>query len=258
MDFWGTVVVVFRRWFVTLPAFALAVGAAVAVYVSIPITYTSTAVLVLTTPTTGGSLPSNPKYPNGLTNPLLNFDRGLSTTASIVIGVLSTPEMATALGATPDGDPSYEVNNGSSNPENLAQTPFVFITGESVSPQAAQDLVRRVSAQARMVLADRQRDVHAPRATYIAIDQAVPPTTPQPQKGRRTRAAAVALALGGVAGLVSAFAAESVAQAMRVRKAKKVRKAGMAGAAVPSGGEKAAADQDHMFTPEGPQPAVSG
>lgn len=251
MDFWGTVLVVFRRWFVTLPAFMLAVGATIAVYVTIPVTYTSTEVLVLTTPTTGGSLPSNPKYPNGLTNPLLNFDRGLSMTASIVIGALGTPEVAAAIGATPGGDPGYEVNNGSTNPEALAQTPFIFITGESTSPETAREVVIKAEAQARKILADRQRALKAPPATYIRIDRAVPATTPEPQKGRKARAAAVALALGGAATLASAFAAESIAQAMRVRKAKKLRRPGGAAASRPPA-------PDLARPREGRQPAVSG
>ncbi|GLX09381.1 hypothetical protein [Microbispora sp. NBRC 16548] len=259
MDFWGTVLVVFRRWFVTLPAFALAVGVTIAVYMSIPVTYTSTTVLVLTTPTTGGSLPSNPKYPNGLTNPLLNFDRGLSMTASILIGALATPETAAALGASPEGDPSYEVNNGSTNPELLAQTPFVFITGESASPAAARDIVMRVEARARKILAERQEALKAPRATFIRIDRAVPATMPEPQKGRKMRSAAVALALGAAATLVAAFAAESIAQAMRVRKGRKVRKAGGAADAEPYGPSTVSvADRTRPRPSEGRQPAVSG
>lgn len=218
MDFWSTVLVVFRRWYVTLPAFALALGAAFAVYRSVPTTYSSTAVLVLTAPPSGGSLPANPKYPNALVNPLLNFDRGLSMTASIVIGVLGTPETAAALGVTPDGDTGYIVNNGSGNPEALTQTPFVFITGESTSPGAASDIVARVAVRARQVLANRQRALHAPPATYITIDEAVPPTTPLPQRGTRLRAAAVAVALGAFASLTAAFVAESLAQALRRRR----------------------------------------
>jgi hypothetical protein len=218
MDFWGTVVVLFRRWYVTLTAFALAVGVTLVVYASIPTTYVSTAVLLLTTPATGGSLPSNPKRPNSLTNPLLNFDKGLNMSASIVVTALQTPEMAAKLGVTPTGDPTFTVNNGSDNPELLIQSPFVFITGESTSPNSARNIVTRVMVAAKEVLADQQKTLDAPLKTYITMDDTVQPTTPLPQHGRKLRAAAVAMALGLVASLCAAFAAESIAQSRQARK----------------------------------------
>ncbi|GAA4589158.1 hypothetical protein GCM10023194_42700 [Planotetraspora phitsanulokensis] len=219
MDFWGTVLVLFRRWYITLPAFVLALGATLAVYSSVPTNYVSNAVLVLTAPTTGGTLPTDPKNANGLTNPLLNFDKGLSMTASIVIEGLGTPEMMETLGITPDGDTKVQIDNGSSNFESLTESPFVFITGESASPAEAQAVVNRVATNAKKVLADRQKALDAPPSTYITMNFAVPATTPMPEQGQRLRAAAVALALGAVASLTAAFAAESFAQRLRVRRA---------------------------------------
>ncbi|GIH69058.1 YveK family protein [Sphaerimonospora thailandensis] len=222
MDFWGTVVVLFRRWYVTLPAFALAVGASFAVYVSIPTTYVSNAVLVLTIPTSGGTQPHDPERRGDLTNPLLNFDHGLSMAASVVIVALGTPEVSGELGVTPGGDPAYQVTNGNGNLEALTQSPFVFITGESTSPESARRIVGRVMVKARQVLDDRQRSLDTPPATFISMSEAVPPTTPLPQYGRRLRAAVTAAALGCVASLVTAFAAESIAQSSRARKAARV------------------------------------
>jgi hypothetical protein len=221
MDFWGTVTVLFRRWYVSLAAFTVAVGAAGAIYTTIPTTYVSNAVLVLTTPITGGTLPTNPKHPNGLTNPLLNFDKGLNMSASIVVAALDAPEEAAKLGVTPAGDPIYEVNNGNPNPESLTESPFVFITGTSKSPIAARDMVVRVMAEARQILDDRQKALNTPPKTYITIDDMVPPTAPKAQKGRKSRSAAVALAIGLVASLCAAFAAESIAQAAAGRRAAK-------------------------------------
>jgi hypothetical protein len=219
MDFWGIVLVPFRRWYVTLAAVTVAAGAAGAIYTITPTTYVSNGVLVLTTPTAGGILPTNPKHPNGLTNPLLNFGRGLNMSASIVVAALDAPEEAAKLGVTPAGDPSYEVNNGNANPGSLTESPFVFITGTSKSPIAARDMVVRVMAGARQVLDDRQKAMNTPPETYITIDDAVPPTAPVAQHSRKSRAAAVALSIGLVASLCAAFAAESIAQAAAARKA---------------------------------------
>lgn len=64
----------------------LSLGAAAAVYSSVPTQYISSSVIVLTAPITGASLPADPRHPNPLTNPLLNFDGGLSFSATILMG----------------------------------------------------------------------------------------------------------------------------------------------------------------------------
>ena len=55
MDFWRTVLVLFRRWYITVPAFVATLGLAGAAYSAVPIQYESGSVLVLTTPLTGGT-----------------------------------------------------------------------------------------------------------------------------------------------------------------------------------------------------------
>ncbi|MFJ2028466.1 hypothetical protein [Streptosporangium sp. NPDC087985] len=218
MDFWGTILVLFRRWYIVMPTFALSLAIAAGIYSTIPTTYISSAVLILTTPTTGGTLPSNPDVPNGLTNPMLNFDNGLSVSASILITVMGTPDMAVELGAVEGGDTSFKVTNGSSNLESLATGPFLFVEGESASAEGALDIVTRVLARTRRELFDRQQVVKAPRATYITTYEAVPPTTPEAQRGRKLRAVAAAVGVGAVVSLCAAFAAESFGQARRARR----------------------------------------
>ncbi|PZG23841.1 hypothetical protein C1I98_36060 [Spongiactinospora gelatinilytica] len=219
MDFWGTVLVLFRRWYLSVPAFVLAVGAAFGVYKTVPVTHVSSAMLVLTIPTSGGSLPNNPQYPNPKVNPLLNFDHGLSVSASILIAALGTPEVAAELGSTPGGT-TYRAFNGSSNLESLATGPFVFIEAESADPAAAKEMVRKVIARAHVELAERQRRLSAPEATYIELSESVPPTTPLEQGTRKMRAVAAALGLGVISALTVTFAGESVAGHRRGRRSR--------------------------------------
>jgi hypothetical protein len=221
MDFWRTVLVLFRRWYVTVPAFLLAIGVALLVYSSVPVRYVSTAALVLTTPPTGGTLAPDPEQPFGLTNPFLNFDHGLSMSASILIQALGTPEMAAQLGTAPGSPTSYRVTNGSTNPELITSGPFVFIAGESATAAAAQDIVRRVIDLAKIELANRQKELSAPPSTFITISEVVPPTTAEAQGGSRMRAAAAALAFGFIASLTAGYAAESFASARERRRPKR-------------------------------------
>lgn len=216
MDFWQTMLVLFRRWYVALPAFLIAVGAAVGIYLTVPVTYTSTAVLVLDQPLAGGSLPALPTDKGTITNPLLNFDQGLNNTAAIVIQALNTPEVAAAMGASPTGDPSYKVSNGSTNQqEQIVAGPFVFVEGDSRNPQAAQDIAKRCVERVKQELAGRQKALNAPEQTYITLDVAVQPTTPAAQRGNKTRAAAIAVLVGIVAALCAAYSFESYYQARR-------------------------------------------
>src|SRR3954470_19623821 len=110
MDFWRTVMVLFRRWYITLPAFVATLGVAYSAASVVPIQYQSVSVLVLTTPLSGGTESTQPAtHHNPLTNPLVSFDQSLALTASIVIQQLNSTETALALGITP-GDPiGYEV-----------------------------------------------------------------------------------------------------------------------------------------------------
>ena len=219
MDFWQTAMVVFRRWYITFPAFLGAIGVAGLVYGSVPTQYVSTSVLVLTTPRTGPTAQIDPKRPNEIRNPLFNFEQGLSLSAAILVQTLSTPETAASLGVSPRGDTSYLVTNGSGNPELLISGPFVFIEGTSSTSQGAQDIVRRVSALAVQDLAERQKELNAPTTTYISVNEVVPPTTPEARRGDKQRAAGAAGTLAVLAGLAAGFAFESVATSRKQRRA---------------------------------------
>ncbi|MFO7250320.1 MAG: hypothetical protein DIU60_006165 [Actinomycetes bacterium] len=221
-----------------MPAFVLAVAAAFGVYATIPTVYVSNAVLVLTTPTGGGVVPPDPRIPMPRINPMLNFEHGLSVSASILIAALGTPETARELGVREGGDTEYQVTNGSSNLESLATGPLVFVEASSTDPRKATAMVRRVIARAHVELAARQAAVAAPKGTYITMYEAVPPTAPQPHQGRRLRATAAALALGLFASLAATFAVESLATHRRARR-RPVAPAREPGGSGPSGARPA-------------------
>ncbi|GAA0437843.1 hypothetical protein Acor_80130 [Acrocarpospora corrugata] len=218
MDFWGTVLVLFRRWYVALPVLLLGLGGAGLAYASIPPTYLSNGVIVLSIPRTGGTVPPNPRLPNPITNPLLNFDYGLNMTASILIQAMGSPEVAGELGVTPGDATSYKVSNGSTNPESMSSGPFVFVYAESDSPEGARDMVARVMARTKVELLNRQTKVNAPRETFLTAMDVVSPTTPQPEQGSRARAAAAAAGVGALLSLWSTFAVESYLVSRRARR----------------------------------------
>ncbi|MBE3012342.1 hypothetical protein IL992_24575 [Microbispora sp. NEAU-D428] len=218
MDLWGTVLVLFRRWYVVLPTFVLCIGATLFVYTRIPVTYTSQGIMLITIPTTGASVPDDPKLVNPRSNPLVTFDYGLNMTASLLIQALGAPEMGERLGVPRGGDVGYKVTNGSTNPELMMSGPFVFVEAEAPDPKTATALVAKVMAQADVELTRRQKAVGAPPKTFLTITHVVEPTTPEAKKGSRSRAAAAAVALSLMGSLTAAFAVESFVVHRRARR----------------------------------------
>jgi hypothetical protein len=200
-------------------AFLFTLAATAMVYSSIPKQYVSTAVLVLTMPITGATQALDGSHPYGITNPLMDFDPGLSLTASIEIQSLSAPETVAKLGLTPGGTTSYIVSDGSTNPELAASSPFIYIQGTSAHAADAQGIVQKVSDLVGQDLAQKQAHLDAPASTYISVSVVVPPTAAQINKGTRIRAAGATLALGIFASLAAVFAAESLFTARARRKA---------------------------------------
>lgn len=211
MDFWQTVLVLFRRWYIAVPTFVAGLGLAGLAYSLAPATYESGAVLALTSPLTGGTEVSAARRPPAFTNPLLNFDASLSQTAALLIQQMRSPAVARSLGVQPGSGTQYDVNNGSSNPELLQTGPFIFVTGTARSPAAAEDVADRVATTVTEILEVRQNQLLAPASTHIEVQRVVPVTDGELLTGKPARAAAVSLALAAMASLASAYAFESFA-----------------------------------------------
>jgi hypothetical protein len=238
MDFWRTLLVLFRRWYITIPAFVMSLWLAGAAYSAVPVEYQSNAVLVLTTPLTGGTETTHTgSRPKTLTNPMMNFDPSLALSAAIVIQQMNTSETAHRLGVTFGNDTSYEVSNGSSNPELLETGPFIFIGGTGPSPKAAQDVATSVAAMAAAVLNERQNELHAPPSTHINLQVVVPPAAGLPLSTSPLRAAGAAGALAAMAGLAAAYGFESLMTHRQRRRAERER-AAQQDDLVPTGADK--------------------
>ncbi|WP_436492679.1 hypothetical protein [Actinokineospora sp. HUAS TT18] len=200
MDFWKTLLVLLKRWYVALPVFAVAIGGAGAVYAVMPMHYESTGVIVLTAPPSGPTTTVTGQ--SGQTNPLLAFESSLAISASIVIQSINTPEVVKEMGADKP-DHTFVLTGGAEG------GPFISVKTESKSEQGARDLVVQVLDRVKGELQKRQELLKAPTSTFIGVDDVVPPTKPEPLRGGKLRAAGVALVLGLVASLAAVFGFES-------------------------------------------------
>lgn len=217
MDFWGAVGVVLRRWYIAIPALLLTLLGSFGVYKGVPPRYQSSAVLSLTVPPSGPSTLGDRRDQIMEANPLLNFSNGLNMTAEVLVQILGSEDTMTKIGARPHGETTYQVNNGSPNPELLFSQPFVLVEGTSSDPRMAQEIVSRVARRARIELNERQVRLDAPPATFIVLTEILEPTEPVMLRNDTMRYTAAVLLLGTLASLASAFAAESVAAGLRRR-----------------------------------------
>ncbi|MEU7989128.1 hypothetical protein AB0B56_30125 [Streptosporangium canum] len=218
MDFWKAIFGLVKRRLIGPPLAVLALAAATLVFFLMPTTYVSTASMVLTTPATGGTLPSDPTKPLGLTNPLLQFSDGLRVTAGILILSMNAPEVAAELGVLPNGTTEITINDGRTNPNLLGIStngPFVYVEVQSRSAATAQEVVVKAKQRVRRELTDRQQALKAPRSTFISIVDVVPSSTPEAKLSGKLTAAGGTLFLVFLVGIGIAYAMTQMRQGGR-------------------------------------------
>ncbi|WP_020668524.1 hypothetical protein [Amycolatopsis nigrescens] len=214
MDFWKTLGVLLRRWYIAVPVLLISLGLAAGVYVSVDTDYESTGTIVLTSSAEGARASSGDDAGAvDLVNPLLAFDGSLNTSAQIIIQTLQDPSIAEqVLGS--GGTAKYEVGSGQ------LTGPFIVVVANARTPDEARGIVTTVLERARAELTERQKALNAPETTFIKASQVVSPTPAEAKTGGKTRFAAVALVLGFVASLGAAYGWESFSDARRRKEPK--------------------------------------
>lgn len=198
MYFVDAVGVLLRRWYMLVVGMTLVVGGVLAAFAYVPTQYQATANVLLL-------LPSESTGSRNPTNPYLNLQPGLTTTATLVASELSTKPVARRLaddgytstysvGVLPDTGPLLVVTVEDSDPEMAART-----------RDAVVDLIReRVEIM--------QTGVGVPE------DQQIFPTTNQTDgdaevlPGSRIRAAAAIGGAGTALAILLTFAFDRVAR----------------------------------------------
>jgi hypothetical protein len=216
MGFWKTVLGIARRPFISLPIFGLALIMGGVAYLVSPTHYVSSGYMVLTTPTSGGVV--DPSKAAWSTNPLLQFNDGLKTTAAILIQAISTPESLKQLGAGPGGGAKITVNDGSSNSALTSTSstgPFIFVQVDGTSPAGIRDMVLRTENKIRDDLNQRQRELNAPKATYLLLTDVVTPGEPVAKQTTKWEYGAAAGLLVVLVGFGAVYTAERIGAGKR-------------------------------------------
>jgi hypothetical protein len=214
-----------RRKRVIIPAVLFAALLGVTTYMGTPVTYSSHSTMVLTTTEFGGSESQDPASPTELTNPMLNFNDSLKTTSAILIEAMNTLDTAKTLGVA--GPTKMVINDGRTNPDLLGLNgPFLYVVGESTSPDEAKRIVVQAQQLMREKLRTWQNALRAPEKTYVSLVDVVPPTTPAPARARATK-------LGGAAAIAGFLLMIGIAYLGQRRRARRQAKTAAAAAAAP-------------------------
>ncbi|MEV4252698.1 hypothetical protein AB0J52_05960 [Spirillospora sp. NPDC049652] len=180
MGFWKTILGIARNRLIGPPVVVLGLGVAALAFVLTPVTYVSSSLLVLTTPSAGGL--EDPNRPGWTTNPLLQFNDGLKTSAAILIQAAGTDEALTKMGAGKGSPTKVVINDGTSDGKVMtaSQTgPFIFVQVTSTNEGAVTDIVHNAEQFLRNDLVNRQRTLGAPKQTYLMLTEVVPASSPK-------------------------------------------------------------------------------
>ncbi|MFJ6672965.1 hypothetical protein ACIQMJ_17780 [Actinosynnema sp. NPDC091369] len=229
MDFWGAVRTLRRRWYIALPAAITAVAVAAGVFLSIPTRYQSTGVMVLTSPASGGTFSEKLSPEDAVqVNPLLAFDGSLTTTAQILAQILADPKTRKeSLGLDKESTENFTAAGGGQS------GPFLFVTADGSTPEAAERLVTTVMEFATKELDEQQTALKAPASTFITSQVIVNPTTAEAQIGGKVRYAGAAFVLLMLLTTAATFGGDSVLNHLRRRREAQEGEAEVAEVAVP-------------------------
>ncbi len=203
MDFWKTMGVLLRRWYVSVPIFVLCAVLGGGVFIAVPTQYESTGTIVLTAPVSGGFVATNPQNSQGPGNPLLDFEGSLTITSQLLVQSLSSATVQNEI-ASQGGASTFQAGDGGTG------GPFVVIIADGKSRQQAEKTVTLALDRASSELNQRQKAAQAPPSTYIGTQVVVAATPATTKLGSKIKAGGVALAGGIVVCLAAAFAVDSV------------------------------------------------
>jgi len=183
LSYLETLLVILRRWRISVPAVLLAFGAGGAGFFLIPPGYQdSTQVLFLASPITPGE--------KALSNPYLSMGSTLVSTADVIRLKVSTQQVTTDLAAA-GARADYEVILDQSTP-----APVLLVTTKDTDPAIARQTSLAVVQQIKIVLQGLQQQAGAPPATWVG--STVISSLPQPQRMLNTSLRPALVATVGV------------------------------------------------------------
>jgi capsular polysaccharide biosynthesis protein len=154
LSYWETLLVILRRWRISVPAVLMAAGVGAGVFFVVPPSYEDTVqVLFLGSPNQPGE--------KAKVNPYLGLSSTLVQTAAVVQARLSTPQEVDSLAAQ-GATALYLVAPDQSTP-----APVLIVTTTSAEPATAARTTKAVVEEIKRVLVELQQAAGAPTDTWV-------------------------------------------------------------------------------------------
>lgn len=212
MYFLDALKVLLRRWYVVVLGMAIVGGLCVLTIRTVPTQYQASGQMIMLLPptATGVETPSNP---------YLNLQPGLTTTAGLITGTVMSKDSARALskeGFTSEYAVGLVPDNG----------PLLLITATDIDPAAAVATRDAVMEMLDQELARIQRNASVPGRQLITASPSNVGTHAEALPGSKMRALVAVFALGVVITVVLAFVVDRIAAARRRRRRRDTNQAG--------------------------------
>jgi capsular polysaccharide biosynthesis protein len=207
MDFWSSMRVLARRWYVVLLGLIVTSAVVAMVFRAVPPTYSAVSQQVFLASPAGAVEPGTAKGQIA-SNPLLELGSGYNVLAELIAKMMNGEQGQLAVQKA-GGDGDYIVDTVSGD------APVVSITVDATSPEAALDtekVVRKVMAQ---TLEAQQRAAGADSRTFVIVHPVFEPTQAVYAPASRVRAGGALFVVGLALTLGLVFFVESVAERRR-------------------------------------------
>jgi uncharacterized protein involved in exopolysaccharide biosynthesis len=212
VDFFDTLVLLCRRWYVVVPMLVLTLVATFFAYSSSASTYSATSSVLLAVP----PAPTTSTSANGTVitpcseNPYCSSDQ-LQSLGNVVSLAMNDPVRSASV-LQGHGSASYKVILSSDT-----RSPILDVSAVAHSPSEATGALKAVLGAVREELRKRQTDVGVKPSNFITA-QAVVTTAPKVQSGGKIRSALVTLGIGLALTLMMAFLVDALLSSRRRRK----------------------------------------
>jgi hypothetical protein len=182
LSYWETLLVILRRWRISVPAVLMAAGVGAGVFFVVPPSYQDTVqVLFLGSPNQPGE--------KAKVNPYLGLSSTLVQTAAVVQAKLSTPQEADSLAA--QGDTALYVVT----PDQSTPAPVLIVNTTSARPALAARTTKAVVLEIERVLVELQESAGAPAETWV--HSSVISSLPEPKRKLNASVRPAITAAGG-------------------------------------------------------------
>ena len=214
MDFWHSLGILARRWYIVVPGIALSIILAAALYTSTAPTYRAHGTVVFYAPgklALPAATPNNQTPEPVMSNPFLGFDGSVTVTSEIVSRAVVAPSVANAItGSKPATAFAVEQDIN-------ARGPIMQLTADAPTSTDAVATLNRGIAAMRSTLDQQQTSVGAAKETWVRLAVLRADRSATAVSANRMKSSGAVLVLGIALSIAAAFLVDALSRARRQR-----------------------------------------